>query len=66
MGGSSDEIRIIRLCSNSGRIGCWGGGVSMISFMIGAVATTAILESFAEGAMLGVSVYLASKGVKKK
>ena len=38
----------------------------MISFMLGAVATTTIIESFAEGAMLGVSVYLASKGVKKR
>ena len=66
MGGSSDEIRIIGFCSNSGRIGRWGGGVSVISFMLGAAATTAILETFAEGAMLGVSVYLASKGVKKR
>ena len=66
MGGNSDEIRIVRLCSNPGRIGRWGGGVSMISFMLGAAATTAILETFAEGAMLGGSVYLASKGVKKK
>lgn len=37
----------------------------MLSLAVGAIGTTAILESFAEGAMLGVSVYLASKGVKK-
>ena len=65
MGGSSDEIRIIRLCSYLSRISCWRGGYVMISFMLGAVAIT-IIESFAEGAMLGVSVYLASKGVKKR
>ena len=38
----------------------------MISFMLGAVATATALETFAEGAMLGVSVYLASRGAKKK
>ena len=62
----NDEIRIIRLCSNLDSLSRWRGGVSMISFMLGAVATATALETFAEDAMLGVRVYLASRGVKKK
>ena len=63
MGGSIDEIRIVRLCCYLDSI---GDGFMLSLAIGGAIGTTAILESFAEGAMLGVSVYLASKGVKKR
>ncbi len=36
-----------------------------MSFLIGMTAK-AILTSFGEGAMLAVSVYLATKGIKKR
>lgn len=36
----------------------------MISFLVG--SSMVLLDSFAEGAMLGVSVYLASKGIKRR
>lgn len=35
-------------------------------FLIGTVATKTIVAAFSEGAMLAVSVYLASKGIKRK
>lgn len=36
-----------------------------MSFLIG-ITTKAIITSFTDGAMLAVSVYLATKGIKKR
>ena len=42
------------------------GSVSWYEFAIGAAATPTFLAAFSEGAMLAVSVYLATKGIKKR
>ncbi len=38
----------------------------MISFLIGSAITTATLNAFADGALLGASVYLAARGAKRR
>lgn len=37
-----------------------------MGFLIGTVTASSIITSFSEGAMLAVSVYLATKGIKKR